>query len=516
MNINNFFFLIIVCTEFFIINCYFEDSPYIIDFKTIEEYENAIKENKLKYGFMLIYSPSCVHCRNFIPNYIQLSELFHNQLFFFALERSTNYKKYFQITGYPSIFFYSNKTFNKVEGSRSVQVLSQLIRKHASFNCAEISYTNLDLVYMDVYKKTDRNLVVGYFAPDSKYINSFISITNKLIGNYIDVCYYCANYKLINNKNLTENKYKKLPIFQNSAINGIKAFTKNKIENNFLFNDTEELDDNEYNYENFLFNHVINLYEDINDKEMIYLLERMKNKDFIFFVYDNNETKEKFINDINMLNNITVNKNENLYYYILLNKKINLEKFSSFEKDKIYLVSNNLISNKEINDLDIIKNNILENNLQNKNEEIIDNIKKYPNIIDNNDNNYFIDSHYINNNLDNISDIINNKFKNISNENIENDNIIKINYDKIKINKSNNQENEIKIKDISNEPGDNDADENKITKKPINLKYTVIIISIIFLIIYIVMKKFLCVGFIKVYEDYKVVEMGQSNKLEII
>ena len=513
MNINNFLFPIILYIEFYVINCYFEDSPYIIDFKTIKEYENAIKSNKLNFGFMLIYSPTCGHCRNFIPNYIQLSELFHEQLFFFALSSSTNYKKYFKITGYPSIFFYSNKTYNQVKGSRSVQVLSKLITNHVSINCTEISFTKLDIVYLDVYKKTDRNLIIGYLEPNSKYINSFLSITNNLLDKYIDVCYYCIDYNLTNKKNLTERKYKVLPVFQNIQNNEIKAFSRNKGENYFLFNDSEALEDNEYNYENFLFNNVINIYEDINDEEMTSLLDRMKNKNFIFFFYDSNKMKEKFINDINILYNITFNKNDNLYYYILLNKNINLDRFSSYDKDKIYLVSNNFSSRIKIDNLDIIKKNILEYNLQYKNENNSYDINiNNSNIIDIKKKDYNDINNTLNNSINNIS----HSFKNISDTINKNTKIINKNYDKIQERKitSNNilKKNENKIK---NERYNND-NINEIKKESNKIKYIIIIIGIFSIIVYIVIKKFLCVGFIKVYEDYNIVDLNQSNKLEII
>ena len=70
------FLLIIICffSNYYIINSFFKDTPYITDFKKIEDYQEAIKKNEFKYGFMLIYSTYCGHCRHFAPNYIKLSE----------------------------------------------------------------------------------------------------------------------------------------------------------------------------------------------------------------------------------------------------------------------------------------------------------------------------------------------------------------------------------------------------------------------------------------------------------
>ena len=75
---------------------YFKNSLYITNFKKIDDYEEAIKKNEYKFGFMLIYSTYCGHCRHFAPNYIKLSELFHKDIFFYALSSSTRYSKVFK------------------------------------------------------------------------------------------------------------------------------------------------------------------------------------------------------------------------------------------------------------------------------------------------------------------------------------------------------------------------------------------------------------------------------------
>lgn len=122
-----------------------------------------MKKNEIKYGFMLIYSVHCGHCRNFVPNYIKLSELFYNELFFYALGHNTSYKKVFNnIYGFPTIFFFSDKKYEEITFSRSVAKISNFIRKHIPYPCREITYNNIDIVYNDVYQKDDRNIIIGY------------------------------------------------------------------------------------------------------------------------------------------------------------------------------------------------------------------------------------------------------------------------------------------------------------------------------------------------------------------
>ena len=556
---------------------YFKDTPYITDFKNIEDYEEAFKNNKLEHGFMLIYSKYCGHCKNFVPNYIKLSELFHNELFFYALGAQSNYRKKFKINGYPTILYYSNKTYDEITFSRMVSKISKFIRKHIRYNCTEITYNNIDIVYNDVYQNDDRNLVIGYFEQNSKFINSFISTTNSLKNEYIDLCYYCTNYKLmINDK---DDKYKKLSIFENIKENEVRTYSRNKGNNTFIFSD--DSNNNANNYEKYLYNNVINLYEDIKDKIDVDILERMKNKEFIFFVYDNDNIKKKHIEIIYDLYNITTNKYDNLFYYILLYKNSNIQKFIGYQNDKIYLVSNNLSKITLINDLNVLKNRILENNLK-SNIEIINNITT--DTIDNNDiikdNNININiNQNINvNSVSHISDTIKQKDltnKDSSTSNIENNNdnfnkniadladvpeekdnvnniITKeikeninsnsnsnVNSDKDKIKyvtqqkdaknekniiinnifkneKKNNTYNNVKNINIKK----NDVKENSNKKKEIphkknNILYVLITILIFIGILYIIITKYLCVGFIKVY-DSQIIEFNQPNKIEIV
>jgi thiol-disulfide isomerase/thioredoxin len=554
---------------------YFKNSPYITDFKKIDDYEEAIKKSEYKFGFMLIYSTYCGHCRHFAPNYIKLSELFHNDIFFYALSSYTRYSKVFKINGYPTILFYSNNTYNEITSGRSVSHLSQFIRKHIQYNCTEITYDNIDVVYNDVYKKDDRNLIIGYFEPNSKYINSFISTTNNLISeNYIDLCFYCTNYKLmINDK---DEKYKKLSVFKNISENEVKSYSKNKGNNSFIFNDNKE--DN--NYEKFLFNNVINLYEDINDKDNIEILEKVKNKAFVFFVYDNENVKKKHIEIIYDLYNMTTDKQDNLFFYFLLNKKIDSTKFTTFQKDKIYLTSNDLKKVMIVDDLNILKNKILENNVKSTNE-IVRNINSKLNendyIIKNNNNsnlssisvmsndieqkdlinentiskisqNNNNDSNKIqkddNNKGSNMIDKENNEINsNLSDladlpEEIDTINIISMD-NSSKINNKENIENIIKSKNIINikkgdignnseknkniqnnntyqeKPIENSNEKKEVHKESNHIIKVLLLLGFIILILYFIITKYLCVGFIKVY-DSQIIEFNQPNKIEIV
>ena len=570
------FLLIIIClfSNYYMIISFFKDTPYITDFKKIEDYQEAIKKNELKYGFMLIYSHYCGHCRNFAPNYIKLSELFHNDLFFYALSSSSGFSKVFKIDGYPTILFYSNNTYNEITCGRKVSQISKFIRKHIQYNCTEITYNNIDLVYNEIYQKDDRNLIIGYFEENSKYLNSFKSITNNLINDYyIDLCFYCTNYKLILNEE--DEKYKKLSIFQDIKENEVKSFSKGHGKNSFIFNDENE----ENNYEKHLFNNVINIYEDIF-KGNLDILDKLKNKALVFFVYDNKDMKQKYIEIISDLYNMTINKKDNLFFYIILNKNINSPKFTVFQKNKIYLTSNDLENVMTIDDLNIIKNQILENNLKSNNELVtnltnIENDNNNDDIIKNNnnldtssislksndieqkdlinENNVLKINHNISNNSniiktdDKKEDIIKNSQKNtnlpdvvdlpeekdnINNINFVNDSKIikenKNNYEKL--NKTKNFINILKT-GIGNNHTKNKNDkyrgiykknikDNKNNKKEkhkesFNIKYILLFIVIIIVVLYFIFTKYLCVGFIKVY-DSQMIEFSQPNKIEIV
>jgi hypothetical protein len=196
-------------------------------------------------------------------------------LFFYALAHNTRYNKVFKIDGFPTIFFYTGQNYTESRIGRSVQTLSKFIRKHIEYNCTQITYINIDIAYNQIYNSEDRNFILGYFEPNSTYINSFTSITNNLLDNYLDLCFYCTDYKLIE-----EDKDKKYEnsIFKNIKGNEVRSFSRNRGNNTYYFNSNVSDNDNDNNYEQFLFNNVINLYEDINDGNALRIFERIKNK----------------------------------------------------------------------------------------------------------------------------------------------------------------------------------------------------------------------------------------------
>ena len=509
--------LIILFSQYLLINCYFEKSPFIKDFPKIEDYENEFKTNKFKYGFMLIYSKYCGHCRHFVPNYIKLSELFHNELFFYALGASSNYNKKFQINGFPTILFYSNENYKEILFGRSVSKISKFIREHIKYNCTEISYNNIDLVYNEVFQKEDRNLLIGYFKNNSEHIKTFTSITNNLKNDYIDLCYYCTDFNLI--KKDKEDKYKELSIFQNIKENEVRSYSHKRGNNTFIFNNNEKEASNIFNYEKFLFDNVINIYEEIQNEEEINILNKLKNKNLLVFSYDNDYTKEKYIKNIMELYNMTTNKKDNIYYYILLNKNIRDSKFNNFQKNEIHFASNNLSEIKIIKDFEIIKQKIINNSIKNSNINLTNNKKD--------ENNNVNITNIISNNIDNVDLVDLGEEKQILNININNNNFTKENSsikdvllknDFKNINKNNkimnNNHYNIKRKTKYNHK---DFEEEELTQEPKSNKnlYILLILIIFAITIYIICKKFLCVGFIKVY-DSQIIEFNQPNKIEIV
>ena len=360
----NFLILILsIFSQFYLINCYFANTPYVKSFGKIDDFSIEIEKRPQFHGFVLIYSKYCGHCKHFAPNYIKLSEFFHKDLFFYALAHNTRYNKVFKIDGFPTIFFYTGQNYTEIRIGRSVQTLSKFIRKHIEYNCTEITYSNIDIAYSQIYNNEDRNFILGYFEPNSTYINSFTSITNNLLDNYLDLCFYCTDYKLIEIDKDKDKKYGN-SIFKNIKGIEVRSFSRNRGENTYYFNKNISDNDNDNNYEQFLFNNVINLYEDINDGNDIRIFERIKNKNMLLFVYDtkNKDIKKKYIKFIEDLQNIITNKKDNPYIYLLINRNINYEKFRNLETFKIYSTSSN-----NLTDLSVFGN---INNIKNKTIEI--------------------------------------------------------------------------------------------------------------------------------------------------
>ena len=575
-SINIFILFTIITFSYCSINNEFKEAKYINDFNTYDEYKEAFKNNKLKNGFLLIYSPYCHHCINFAPKYIKLSEVYHHNLFFYASGTDHgSYHKDFNFRGYPTILFYNDSKYNEYHSNRGVDKLSKYIRNSVhQLNCTEISYKMISTVNQDIYTEKERNIIIGFFN-EEKNIKSFNEITNSLTYGYLDLCYY-----VIRNESTTDIQDK---IFMEMKENEIWTNSKKKGENKFIFD--------EKNYKENLFEKVINIYEDISKEEDIYLLERMKNKDFIVFTYNDEKIKKEYIEKINKL----YNENKHIifleYYFILYNKSANPKKLNNLENDKIYHTSSdfqnqiiiedlnkflhitndnnnispdnekkndetNLIHNK--NDLITIKEsnlNIKENDKDIKNENNEENNIINENKSDKNENSNTIKDIKIEIKNDNINfinsksepikeeeNLLNNESKKITKEEkIMND----IKNNEIRANKTKTEANEEKItkfksKKFFNQKGmyhpifknktirdkkyydlikhkNNFKKNDNIPEKNSNsiMKFLIILLILSF-VIYTVVTKYLCVGFIKVNDNQIIEFNNQSNKIEIV
>ena len=594
-NTNIFILYTIITFSYCAINKEFKEAKYINDFNTYDEYKEAFKNNKLKNGFLLIYSSFCHHCINFAAKYIKLSEVYHHNLFFYA--SGTDYGKYrqdFNYRGFPTILFYNDSKYIEYHSNRGVDKLSKYIRNSVhQLNCTEISYKMISTVNEDIYTENERNILIGFFN-DEKKIKSFNEITNSLTYGYIDLCYY-----VIKNESTTDIQDKK---FMEMKENEVWTNSKKKGENKFIFDDK--------NYQENLFEKVINIYEDINKEEDLYLLERMKKKDFIIFTYNGEKIKKKYIEKINKLFDDNKQKIFLKYFFILYNQATDPKKLNNLENNKIYHISNdfqnqiivedlhnflqiaddnknnspenenkkdetNLISNKKnlitikesnlnLRDSDKDRNN--EKNTKN-NRININKSDKYENsqtIIDikievKNDNITFIDSKKEiikeSANLENKTVQIIIEENNIGEENLLNNESKKIAKEEklmndVKHNEKISTQTKIETKeeksprfkskkffypkgiyhpnfknkiirdkkhyDLKKYKNNFKKDDNIPENKPNSIMKFLIILVIISLVIYIVVTRYLCVGFIKVNDNQIIEFNNQSNKIEIV
>ena len=537
------------------INDEFKGTKYVKDLPSYAKYQETFKNNKLKYGFLLVYSNYCPHCILFSSTYITLSEIFHNELFFYAA--GTDYAKYrkdFYIRGYPTILFHNNGSYFEFNQKRSIKKLSKFIRKYIPYNCAEITYKNIDTVKSEVYDEEDRNILIGFFN-DNKTINSFKSNINSLKNGYVDLCYYVVRNET--NKERVDKKFLEM------KENEIWTNSRKKGEYKFSYNETD--------YKETLFENVLNIYEEFNNNNDLNLLERMKGKDFILFIYNDDKMKNEYIEKIEKLYKNEKGKNFFKYYYILYNKNINSEKFKNFETNKIYHVSNDFKNEIIINDLEEILNDNKDNNKKEliKTEKIQSDTIHNSNIgeiiiinktnSDENENNKITEKLDINNKLSDEkknTEIVKEVQIDIKEENIP------INITKNVINNE-TQENEVHNFELANKEIMNETKEekegnfnhNKFRKKhkfkkenfnknkvlikkdekeesktmpeiikssdkdevqSNDVKKIIIFLVIIAFGIYFLITRYLCVGFIKV-NDNEIIEFNnQPNTIEVI
>jgi len=554
-NINKYLLLFIL---FFSSHCFINDefkgAKYVKDLGSYAEYQETFKNKKFNYGFLLVYSNYCPHCILFSSTYITLSEIFHNELFFYAAGTDhSKYRKDFYIRGYPTILFHNNGSYFEFNQKRSIKKLSKFIRKYIPYNCAEITYKNIDTVKSEVYSEDDRNIIIGFFN-DNKTINSFSANINILKNGYVDLCYY-----VVRNESSKERVDKK---FLEMKENEIWTNSRKKGEYKFIYNET--------NYKDILFENVLNIYEDFNNNNDLNLLERMKDKDFILFNYNDDKMKNDYIETIDKLYKKEKEKNFFKYYYILYNKNINSEKFKNFETNKIYHVSNDFKKEIIINDLEEFLNDIKDDNkeltktekvqndnIQNsnvdkiiiinksnankietpkitekidvnktitdekKNTEIVNEIKidiKEENISINISKN--LTNNETSDNVEQNFEFVNKEITNETKEEKEENLIPNKSRKKFKFKKENFNKNKFPIKkDIKEEiktlPENiklNDKDEEQSN----DVIKIIIFLVIIVLGIYFLITRYLCVGFIKL-DDNQIIEFNnQPNTIEVI
>ena len=271
-------------------------------------------------------------------------------------------------------------------------------------------------IYDDKYKEAIQN--INLFHCSNKIINRFnidflylLNIMNIDIENQINNIY--KQIKELETENNIDKQIKELETKNNILINKIKEVeTKNNIDkqikeletenNNILINKIKEL---ETKNNNILINKIKELETKNNIEKQIKELETENNNILI------NKIKELEIEN----NNILINKIKkksiiNLFLKMLEKNKFNKDEFSV---DMIYIIDNIIHMNKYDNNIDnnIDKKNIEINNIINQDKTILKlmNIVKYKlyfNKIENNN--------------------LNLKIKNIDNELIEKQNIIEL------------------------------------------------------------------------------------------
>jgi len=362
--------------------CFIEKSEYIKDISSSKNLEKELINDDKSTGMLLIYSSWCHHCKEFSKTYVKLSEQFHNRLFFYAMSERTDYeKKFSEVYGYPTIYFYKNGNFSKNRGSRSYDSLLKKINEEYVLKCLQINYKEIENIYNNEYLNKDisRNLLIGFFK-NKENINLYDTITSDYLKNFIDFCYYCSDYEqYINNTNNTNN--------MNINENTILSYNKQKGNNFFYLNDINPYIKSDYIL--YIHNNVINSYEDINNDNKLIFLNSIKDKYYIIFVYNNTEQKQDYVEIANRLFNMNSRKGKNIFNYILLNKEVKYNKFNELKENNIYLIDKKFKKIIELSNLEYIEEIIKKNNMNLKKE-----IETDINYIFNNSQIIFLDSYY--------------------------------------------------------------------------------------------------------------------------
>lgn len=373
--------IIILFNIFFLNICFIEKSEYIKDISSCKQLEKELKNTHKESGMLLIYSSWCGHCKTFSKTYAKLAEKYNYQLFFYAMAESTDYdQKFKDVSGYPTIFFYKNGKFIRNKGGRSFEALSGKIEEEYITECRQIDYSEINKIYNDKYMNNDiyRNLLIGFFKED-EYINMYNSITFNYLKTYIDFCFYCSDYE----EHLNETDI--IIDLNDIKENNIVSFNKIKGINSFYLNNNDSYIKNDYII--FIHNKVVNSYEDINSDNKTFLLNLVKNKLSLIFVYKSLDQKNTFEEIANKLYSKNSRKNKKIINYFLFDVNIKYDKFKELRENGIYLIDKEFKKMIELFDLDTIEEIIQKNNMRLKND-VKSLIKK---LFDNNDNLYLND-----------------------------------------------------------------------------------------------------------------------------
>ena len=392
----------------------------IINIKNYNDYLINIKNTTNgKSTIFVIYSNSCPHCRDFAPNFINISNHFiNNKNITFLRINSNVYDTFsdniteFKIYGVPSIFLYTNEKFIEYKENRDVNYFVNYINQQHNFKCEEINENILsELINDDILLSNNNNksFIIGLFPKiNNQSIESNIEIFQKLNsrqGDLIrssDCFYFLYDNDILNKSNeikfLTLNEGKNYIYVYNSQ-KGIKNFPY--FENKYLslnFSDVymKQIESKYIEFIKLNFFPYYILFEDSLISKILSL-----NKKLLLFLFENDNEKQFYIQIINqLLGNKTIQNN---YFMILINKtdeKLSISKYyketavyytKQFETDEIIIVLNKnkslseqfdildkikeFINNNNRNDEEVNSNELLKNNVQ-KGLEIIKDIFK--------------------------------------------------------------------------------------------------------------------------------------------
>ena len=385
------FFIIFILLQFYFISNLFENSKYVKEISSINEFDSELNKTNITIGMMLIYSVYCGHCHTFSKTYEQLAEKYNRTMLFFAMTVFSDYYKRMPKTwGVPYILYFSDGYFYQHKSRRSFEEISYIIDNFYLTRCKEITYKNIENVYYNVFLKKENiynNLIIGYFDND-KNIDNFKKTTNLMCSECVGLCYICKDFKENNNPNNTILKYIKNDIIvgylhnNNSKIFSWKNEKSNSSDEQELQEYRNILERNKIdlkdmspllykNYYNFINNDLkLDYFNiDINNKE--YSINFLRNKNNLFFSYLNKIEKEKYEYRINELVNIT--EKNILYFYnlVLFNyNKVKNEHLIFINKSGIYEINQDLNISYEYNNYDELKNKIMEKYNSSQNYEI--------------------------------------------------------------------------------------------------------------------------------------------------